>query len=278
MFLYKVESAVSVMHVEDAIKKLLDRFFKEYNLPMPRIKIVNQITSNWLGRTSYNPRIDKNNTTLEIQKRVTADEKSLDRVIAHELIHHWDMVTRYGHPEAGDAAWQKMQERRKLGFKEAEHGKEFHQWAEKINAVMGKDYVTEKSDMSYVTEIDKEFYILILPTSKSSQDYSYAWMVRPSRDQQAAAQQMMMRGARLFMTKDERFTHGVKVKKYGPTAIPRDKETQEKLKQMYESGKGLTPNWTKLITHVSDFHSKMSSHYGKEMENILKQDPLGVLK
>ena len=253
MFLYKIEAAVSVMHVEAAIKKLLDKFFKEYNLPMPRIKIVNQITSPWLGRDSYNPKVDRNNTTLEIQKRVTNDEKSLDRVLAHELIHHVLFLLKFAHPEMGEKAWQETISRRKLGFREQEHGKEFHEWAAKINAVMGKDYVTEKSDESYVTELDKEFYLLIQPLQGRT-DYGYTWMVRPSRDQQVVVQQKMQAGAKLFMTKDERFTHGEKIKKYGYTSVPRDKEAQELLKKMYESGAGLTPSWTKLINKLSDFH------------------------
>ena len=248
MFLYKVEAAVSVMHVEVAVKKFLDKFFKEYNLPMPRIKIVNQLTSRWLGRTSYSPKVDKNNTTIEIQKSVTADEKSLDRVIAHELIHHWDFVTTYGHPEVGAEAWKKMQERHKLGFKDSEHGKEFHEWAAKINAVMGKDYVTEKSDMSYTLELDKEFYSLVLKNSDGK--YSYVWTAKPSKEQQELIDLMLRPGvrgeAKLFKTKDERFTHGAKLKKYKPSSVPRDKETQDKLKQMYESGTSITPSWSKL--------------------------------
>jgi len=279
-FLTKVEAAVSVMHVEAAIRKFLDRFFKEYNLPMPRIKIVNQITSTWLGRTLYSRKVDLNNTTIEIQKRVTTDEKSLDRVIAHELIHHWEFLTKYGHPDVGEEIWKKMQAMRKYGIKPESHGKDFYDWAEKINSVMGKDYVTKESDMSYVTEIDKDFYVIILPATSGK--FSYAWMVRPSKDQQIQAQKMMIeQKAKLFLTRDSRFTNGFKVKKYGPTGVPRDEDLQKTLKQMYETGKPVVPTWNKLITKISDFkehHDKMVNHYGKDMENILKNDPLGVLK
>jgi len=253
MFLYKVEAAVSVMHVEAAIRKFMDRFFKEFNLPMPRIKIVNQISSDWLGRTTYTPKIDPNNTTIEIQKRVTTDEKSLDRVIAHELIHHFELIAKFGHPETGKDAWDKMLKLRKQGMREDAHGKTFHEWAEKINSVMGKDYVTEKSDMSYVTEVDKDFFVVVLPATGNK--YSYAWMVRPSRDQQIQVQKMIMdQKAKLFTTRDSRFTNGFKVKKFGPTGVPRDEELQKTLKHMYDTGKPTEPPWAKLITKISDFY------------------------
>jgi hypothetical protein len=269
-----IEAAVSVAHVEDATRKILAKFFHEYNLPMPRIKIVNQITSPWLGRCSYRPSIDKNNTTIEIQKRATNDEKSLDRILAHELIHHYDFITRYGHPQTGNETWEKDRQRTRLGFKSDGHGKEFKEWAAKINAVMGADYVTEKSDMSYVTELDKEYFLLIVP-SKDKSKFSFAWMVKPSKDQQAAAQRLMQdRDAKLFMSKDERFiVPKFRVKKYGSTGIPQDPERQEFLKTLYHSGKAITPNWTKLITKLSDFAAPAS----KGMDHILTKDPLGVL-
>lgn len=264
MFLYKIEAAVSVMHVEEAIKKILDRFFKEYNLPIPRIKIVNQVSSNWLGRCTYNPSVDKNNTTIEIQKRVTADEKSLDRILAHELIHHFEFIMKFGHPELGEKAFEQEKLLRKYRLHDSGHGKTFHEMAAKINAVMGTDYVTEKSDQTYVTELDKEFYVIVTPVQSGK--FGYAWMLRPSRNQQEQVQKWIMeRKARIFMTKNERFTHGVTIKKFGPVSVPRDEETQKLLKEMYESGKAVTPSWSKItpdkIAASSRFKSIVANTY-----------------
>lgn len=254
MFLNKIEAAVSVAQVEVAVKKLLDKFFHDYNLPMPRIKIVNQMSSHWLGRCSYKPSVDKANSTIEIQKRVLNDEKSLSRILAHELIHHWEFMVWYGHPEHGTKAWEDYVRLKKLGIKDVSHGKEFQEWAHKINSVMGNDYVTEKTDLSYVTELDKEFYLIIVPAVQSGH-YAYAWAAKPSRDQQAAIQRHIMdRKGRLFMSKDVRFTYGAKVGK--GLSSPTDKNKQEELKRIYESGKVITPNWTKLITKLSDFHGR----------------------
>jgi len=260
MFLYKVEAVVSVMHVERACRKFMDKFFKEYNLPMPKIKIVNSITAPWLGRTSYSRAKDKENTLLEVQKSITGDEKTLDRIVAHELIHHWQFMTMYAHPD-GDAEWEKYQKERKLGIAQSRggHGEDFHKWAAKINAVMGKDYVTEKSDMSYVQQIDKEYYLLISPISNY---FAWSWTVKPSRDQKIQIQKRILDGSKLFKSKDQIFLTGQKIKKYGRVSVPKDKETMEKLKDLYNSGQNIKPDWPEVLTiDKSPFHYQVRSNY-----------------
>lgn len=283
MFLYKVEAAVSVMEVEKSVKKFLDKFFKEYNLPVPRIKIVNNVGSKWLGRCGYNPGIDKNNSILEVQKRITGNENTLDRIIAHELIHHLDFMSKFAHPEHGDENWKKLNQMRRLGFSDDPHGKFFKEWAAKINAVMGKDYVTEKSDETYVVESDKDFFVLLYPLNKDLQKIGWAWTVRPSTDQQQVIKQKILEGAKLFLARDEKFTQGAKIKKYGGFSIPTKKEFQDQLKDMYTSGKSAEPAWLKtpMLTHnnpPSSYSEKFKAHYNKDLKDILDKDPLGVLK
>ena len=247
MFLYKVEAAVSVMQVEASIRKFLDRFFKEYNLPMPRIKIVNNVGSRWLGRDSYSPSVDKNNTTMEIQKRITGDEKTLDRVIAHELIHHWDFLTKFGHPEHGDDNWKKSHQMQRLGFSDDPHGKQFRDWADKINMVMGKDYVSEKSDETYTTTLDKDFFLLLYPLSKTSTEkIGWSWCVRPSDEQKQVIRQRLTEGGRLFLSRDERYTQGAKIKKYGGFSVPTKKDLQDKVKELFTSGQQTKPTWLSI--------------------------------
>ena len=234
MFLYKVECAVSVVHVEEVVKKFLNRFFKEYNLPMPRIKIVNNVGSKWLGRDSYIPKVDKSNTTLEIQKRITEDEKTLDRVVLHELIHHKDFIEKFTHPEHGESNYKKTAQLHKLGIKDDGHGKEFKEWADKINMVMGKDFVTEKSSDDYVITTNKEFFVLIYPVNKEK--LGWAWTARPSPEQKEVIKEKITEGARLFTTKDAMFAKGAKLKKYGGWSIPREAD-KDKVKELYMSGK-----------------------------------------
>jgi len=277
MFLYKIEAAVSVMHIEQAIKKLLDRFFKEYNLPMPRIKIANNVASRWLGRCGYTPSVDKFNTTMEIQKRITNDEKTLDRILAHELIHHLNFIEKYAHPEHGEDNWKKYSQMKRIGFSDDPHGKQFKEWADKINMVMGKDYVTEKSDETYAVEIDKDFFVLLYPISKEK--IGWAWTVRPSDEQKNVIKQKIMEGAKLFTARDSKFTSGAKIKKYGGFSVPTKTEFKEQLKEMYTSGKQAQPAWinTPMPLGLKDAE-KFKSHYGKDLQEILKKDPLGILK
>ncbi len=63
-------------------------------LPQPEVKIVNQVNRmlgqtiwQW-GRTAQGQTFGGENTVMEIQKRVLADETTLRRIIAHELCHH----------------------------------------------------------------------------------------------------------------------------------------------------------------------------------------------
>jgi hypothetical protein len=79
------------------------------------------------------------------------------------------------------------------------------------------------------------------------------------------------------MSKDARWTHGTKIKKYGQISEPRDEASKKKLKELYQSGSGIKPNWPAPISKLSDFHKKMVNHYGPEMKTILEKDPLGVL-
>ena len=236
MFLKKVEAAVSVMHVEEAIKKFLDKFFKEYSLPMPRIKIVNNVGSKWLGRCEYKPSVDPNNTTIQIQKRVTEDEKSLDRIIAHEIIHHWEFITRFTDPKTGAQERAKL----KLGLSRGGHGKDFYAWADKINSVYGKDYVTERSDESYVTTLEKDYFLLIVPADRFGYKgkLGWAWCTRPTEEmKQAIERRIIENGAKLFKSKDDYFTKGAKIKKYGGISISSDASSQEKLQEIFKNGK-----------------------------------------
>jgi hypothetical protein len=240
-FLHRIEAMVSTMHVEATVKKFLDKFFKADNLPLPKIKIVNDLNARWLGRTTYNPHEDENNTTIEIQKKVVGDQDTLERIVAHELIHHWEFLVFY--KNSLEREMSKIGLKRLRRFKPAAHGKEFYEMAEKINAVMGKDYVTEKSDESYVKELDKEYYLLIVPAKLygGGGKFGWAWAARPSTEQKAVIQEKIAEDkAKLVKTKDERFLRGTKIKKFGGISIPRDEETQTKLREVYEQGKEVT--------------------------------------
>ena len=206
--------ATSVMH------RLLDRFFREEKLPVPRIKVRDNLKSGWLGRTSW-LRNDPGNTTIEIQRSILDDLKTVERVLAHELIHHCDFMKN---PQPTRAA--------------NPHGPYFHHWAERINSVMGKDFVNERSDTSYVEDVQKEFFVLISPWKPNDphSPLGWAWTARPSTEQRAKIAELGRDGAKLFKTKNARFLKGPKIQRYMRWAVPHDQPTQQLLKELYGSG------------------------------------------
>jgi hypothetical protein len=242
MFVTRVEAAVSVMQVEASIRKIVSKFFKEYKLPMPKIKIANSLTSKWLGLCEYKG--GDTNTTISIQKRITDDEKTLDRVLTHELIHHWEFLVLYA--KIADSSIPQVQKALEhYTRKITSHGTSFLDWCTKINAVMGKDYVSEKSDSTYVlTSLDKDYYLLIAP-SKAYNRYGWCWAVRPSAKQWESIKYLKEHcKAKLFKTRDDRYLSGAKISRIR-LSLPHLGDEEGKimsnyLKELYDTGKEVT--------------------------------------
>ena len=240
MFLTRVEAAVSVMRVEASIKKIMAKWFKDFNLPMPRIKIANNLKTSWLGRCKY--RTGEDNTWLEIQKKITDDDKTLDRILTHEIIHHWEFLVLSRLPTSNTSRL-KARQAYTLGDWQSSHGKPFKDWCAKINAVMGKDYVTEKSDGTYALKsLNKDYYVLIAP-SPAYNRLSWAWAARPSATQWGVIKWFKdNRKAKLVKTRDDRFLDGQRIAKNGSMSLPHTGTEDGKtlsgfLQEMYESGK-----------------------------------------
>jgi hypothetical protein len=242
LWLTRIEAAVSVMQVEASIRKILSKFFKEYDLPMPKIKIANSLSSRWLGRTTY--KTNDSTTLIEVQRSITDDEKTLDRILTHELIHHWEFLV-IRNPQADTTQSLIKHAKAKYSATYNSHGRAFQDWCTKINAVMGKDYVTEKTDSTYVLTLDKEFFILVLPSAVHQDAYAWSWAIRPSARQWAYIKRMEVNyKAKLYKTADSRFLSGNKL---GTSAFSlANRGTEEGkilntyLKEMYNSKKPIT--------------------------------------
>lgn len=221
--LLDILEASSVAEVEDIISELLSTHFHGEDLPMPSVKIKNNLSAGWLASCVYR-RSNPGTSEIEVQKAAIEDNDTLRRVLAHELIHHWQYVKSDMTAEL---------QRRQLGIKTDAHGDDFREWAARINSAEGSDYVTTKSDTTYVVNHTKEFYVLIEP---SGDEYGYAFAARPSAKQKEDIKDRKHRNAaRLFKTSNHRFTAGVPIKRWG-TAIPRDEETKAVLRDMYLTG------------------------------------------
>jgi len=241
MFLTRVEAAVSVMQVEASIRKIMKKFFGEYDLPMPRIKISNAITSKDLGQCRY---VRGDHTTLiTIQKKIVDDGRTLDRILTHELVHHWEFLVleQWRGKQPPDSKIARALQR--YPNSRQSHGKPFLDWAAKINTVMGKDYVSVVSDSTYVISLDKDYFVLISPSPAYNNRLMWSWAVRPSATQwQIIKFRIGEYKSKLFKTRDDRFMGGPRIKKGGVMAVPHTASEEGKameavLQEMYKSGK-----------------------------------------
>lgn len=130
----------------------------EQSLPMPKFAVVNRLTAKWLGQAVLHDR----NITIYIQKSVLAHENTLRRIVAHELCHAWAFwCLLVGEP--GDHRG---------------HGPN-SLWAKAVNhlnqRVGDPEFITETSDLSYVTVNDKYFWLYI---EENPRGIWWAWFSR----------------------------------------------------------------------------------------------------
>jgi hypothetical protein len=186
---------------------------------MPKFKIANNLSSKDLGTCIYSPK-DPSTTTIRLQKRILGDEVTLERILAHELIHHADFITN---PTSRSKLLNQI---------DGGHGKFFKQYAAKINSVKGADFVTEKSDGSYIEEDNQtEFFILISPLNNN---LGWSYTVRPSTKQREYIKRQLAEKSRLIKVKDRRFLTGPQIGLGKGRAIPRDPKFKELLERLYK--------------------------------------------
>lgn len=194
------------------------------NTPRPKIAIKNSVAQ-WLGQTHYST-AHPETTLIEIQKRILDDEKTLERVVAHEIVHHVNMMSM----TTSDFSLLR------LGIKPpgTGHGEKFMALAKIINNVMGKDFVTRESDMTYVVGDTKPFTLLIEPVMKTRLGYSIA--VKISADAKTVIERKKELGAKTVTSTDSRWIGGVRIKKYGGVSLPpQGSENEKLLRELYEA-------------------------------------------
>ena len=98
----------------------------------PKTRLINSPQA-WLARAKWDVKRPQN-TVLEFQKALFQNDKNddwLERSIAHEMIHYRDTVARAKDPTSV--------------YDPSAHGPSFHEGAERINAIMGTDFVTPQA-------------------------------------------------------------------------------------------------------------------------------------
>jgi oligoribonuclease (3'-5' exoribonuclease)/8-oxo-dGTP pyrophosphatase MutT (NUDIX family) len=206
----------------DSIVQKYLKLFGDSSVPVPKIEIRNHFASPWLGRCTFNVN-QPGTSTIEIQKEVLADPVLTEKVLAHEMVHHLDYMQHQ---------IQIIKDMNRGIRRTNGHGEFFQKWADKINQIMGEGFVSEKSDGPVRTEV-KEYFLLIEPNKDR---FTYAIAVRLSAQQkEQVAKHQGACQARLIKSTDPRFMHGAPIKLYGGMSAPRDAETQQKLKELYEA-------------------------------------------
>lgn len=218
-----VTSEVTLFELQTMAKEIINKFFP--GLKLPAFKIQNRTNPTQYGTTEF--RFKKVNNklvskiTVTMQKIALDDEKTAHRILAHELIHVWE----FSQPEF----IQNVLETGRPDFEK--HGKDFHDWAKKMNAVYGPDYVTVTSDSTYAISQSREYFIIIEPFNDR---YGVAKTIRPSTKQkEKIAKKILERSAHVFKTKDRRFLGAADVGE--GISVYKTDEIQEDLANLYDS-------------------------------------------
>ena len=169
----------------------------EGNLPEPQIRIADYTRSKWLGRTEW--RHGDPNTTIVLQKAICYDEETLLRVLAHELVHHEQMLKVWS-TYPGGKTFDIMV---KI---EGGHGRVFREIANRWNAKHGKDFITDKSDESYEKQFtERPFFVFLSRTTWSAPRWQAS--IRISGKQKIWMSGKNMEDFRLVQTTDQDFVN-----------------------------------------------------------------------
>lgn len=188
---------------------------------LPKIAVRDNLSSNWLGRLTFRKGSEN---VMEIQARALADERTLERIVAHEMAHHVEMLE----------LTEKDMALLKVGIRPPSHGERWKELAAKINAVAGAGFVTKTSDHDFVlTTETKPYLVLIAPIGSNT--LGYAIGVRISPKKQLYVDQRISGGAKLIRTTDVTWTDGPQMG--DGWAVPRKPEVKERLQKLYDAGK-----------------------------------------
>ena len=242
---------ITEMAIPLNVRMLIDELMAilQLNLPGPEIKIVNHINARVLGSCSwrygkrpilttsgmvskYVDYCDKN-TIVILEKAILGDDKTLRRVLAHELCHHAQNLIN-DTEDFNNMGFDTFRFRQK--FKDG-HGAEWREYASIFNAKYGADFVTKFSDQSYVlAPNEKPFYVVLEPWHSLGKIYKrcYAYTVRPSEKQKKYLQNQY-EPWKMFKTTDQDFL-GAKLGAQGWSSVGEIGEKFDKWNDLWNNG------------------------------------------
>lgn len=191
----------------------------------PVVKFRDNLGSTWLGRSTWSPS-RPGTTLLELQRSILGDERTLERVVAHEMIHHRDAL----------AMSEDQIALLRAGIRPESHGATFREGAARVNAVMGSDFVTVTSDQEYRQAPPRRaFAVLITPLPDGRLGWTWAARIGPKAT--GWVDELVGRGSRLVHATDERWARGRKIERYGGYSIPGSDREAALLRELYEAGR-----------------------------------------
>lgn len=227
---------------DDEARRRIDAIVEKYaqilgvdHKNKPQIVFADNLGSRWLAHDRFSFSRPET-TTITIQRRVLGDERTLERVVAHEMVHHAEAVSM----SADDL--ERMRAGLLVGIRPDAHGKDFLERAARVNAVMGPDFVTVKSDQAYVeSENERPYELLIVPVTvrQGEQTFGFAWAARIGHAARPWVDAKIRQGAVLTTATSRRWTIGQKIKRFGSLSLPRNDEEKELLREMFEDGGGI---------------------------------------
>jgi len=193
----------------------------------PDIVVQDNVGSRWLGRWSMKWKNDlPGRALIQVQRAVLSDQRTLERVVAHEVVHHVQYL------QMTPAEFNLL----RLGIRPVGHGPSFRQLAAILNAKIGEGFVTEKSDQEYVVAPSgKRILLLISPTRIGR--LGWQWATRLGPKAREWVQRKMADGARLVEASDSDFvwTSGPRIEAWKGWAMPPDEQVAARLRDLYET-------------------------------------------
>lgn len=192
----------------------------------PDVILRDNVGSRWLGRWSMKWKNDlPGRPVIEIQRSVLSDPRTLERVVAHEVVHH----VQYLRMDPSEFSLLR------LGIRPIGHGKSFHEVAAVLNEKVGVGFVTVKSDQEYVVAPSGRRILLLISPTRIGR-LGWQWATRLGPKAQGWVDRKISEGARLVEAFDNDFilTSGPRIEAWKGWAMPPDEETENLLRELYE--------------------------------------------
>ena len=191
----------------------------------PEVVLQHDTGSRWLGRWSVKWRGGlPGRPVIQVQRAVLSDQRTLERVVAHEVVHH----VQYLQMEPAELQLVK------LGFRAVGHGPAFAELAATLNAKSGEGFVTEKSDQEYVVAPSGRKILLLISQTRAGR-LGWQWATRLGPKAREWVERKISEGARLVEAYDNDFvwTSGPRIVAWAGWAAPPDEQVQARLKDLY---------------------------------------------